>query len=111
MSYQEQQDAIKHKVVGTYNDVAGRASDLADNAGRQANAAKNSIGSAASDIASRAQDALEDAGVDTESLSKALRSSFDSISRSVGSIVRERPLGALAVTAAIGLVIGAMSSR
>ena len=111
MSYQEQQDAIKNKVVGTYNDVASRASDVADTAGRQASAAKRDIGNAASNIASRAQDALEDAGVDTESLSKALRSSFDSLSKSLGGIVRERPLGALAVTAAIGLVIGAMSSR
>ena len=111
MSYQEQQDAIKHKVVGTYNDVAGHMSNIADKAGTEGAAAKREISRTASDLANRATDALHDAGVDTDSLSKALRSSLDSISKSVSSIVRDRPLGALAVTAVIGLVLGAMSSR
>jgi ElaB/YqjD/DUF883 family membrane-anchored ribosome-binding protein len=111
MSYQEQQDAIKNKVVGTYNDVAGHMSNIADKAGHEGAAAKRDLTKAASDIANRATDALHDAGVDTDSLSKALRSSVDSISKSVSSIVRDRPLGALAVTAVIGLVLGAMSSR
>jgi ElaB/YqjD/DUF883 family membrane-anchored ribosome-binding protein len=111
MSYQEQQDAIKHKVVGTYNDVAGHMSNIADNATRQGVSAKRDLQSAASDIANRATDALHDAGVDTDSMSKALRSSADSISKSLSSIVRDRPLGALAITAVIGLIIGAMSRR
>jgi len=91
MSYQEQQDAIKHKVVGTYNDVAGHMSNIADKAGHEGAAAKREISKTASDLATR--------------------SSVDSISKSVSSMVRDRPLGALAVTAVIGLVIGAMSSR
>ena len=111
MSYQEQQDAIKNKVVGTYNDVAGHMSNVADTASRQGVAAKRDLQSAASDIATRATDALHDAGVDTDSMSKALRSSADSISKSLSSIVRDRPLGALAITAVVGLIIGAMSSR
>jgi ElaB/YqjD/DUF883 family membrane-anchored ribosome-binding protein len=111
MTYQEQQDAIKNKVVGTYNDVAGHMSNIADKAAREGASAKRDIANTASDLANRASDALNEAGVDTESLSKALRSSLESISKSVGAIVRERPLGALAVTAALGLIIGAISSR
>ena len=111
MTYQEQQEAIKNKVVGVVNDVADRASNVADNASRQGSAAKKQVMNAASDVANRAADALNDAGIDTDSLSRALSNSFDSISKSLRGVVRDRPLGALAITAAIGLIIGAMSSR
>jgi ElaB/YqjD/DUF883 family membrane-anchored ribosome-binding protein len=111
MSYQEQQDAIKSKVTGVVNDISDRASDVADRAGRQADGARKDLSRTASDLTSRAKDALDSAGVDTDSLSKAFGSSFDMIAKSVRSNVRDRPLGALAVTAAIALLIGAMSSR
>jgi len=65
----------------------------------------------ASDYANRAVDALNDYGVDTDNIGKALTSSADSIGKSLRSLVRDRPLGALALTAAIGLIIGAMTSR
>ncbi len=65
----------------------------------------------ASDYASRAADALNDYGVDTDNLGRAISTSADSISKSLRSMVRDRPLGALAITAAIGLIIGAWSSR
>ena len=71
-----------------------------DKAGRQANDAKK-----------QAVDTLHDYGVDTDTLGKALTSSADSIGKSLRSLVRDRPLGALAVTAAVGLIIGAMTSR
>ena len=111
MTYQEQQDAIKNKVVGVVNDVSERASSVADHAGRQGAAAKKEIANAASDVANRAVDALNDAGLDTESLGKALSSSLDSLTKSVRGLVRDRPLGAIAITAAVGLIIGAMTSR
>jgi ElaB/YqjD/DUF883 family membrane-anchored ribosome-binding protein len=111
MNYQEQQEAIKQKVAGTVNDVAGHMSNLADKARTEGAATKRNLSTTASDLANRATDALNDAGLDTESLSNALRSSLQAISKSLGAVVRDRPLGALAVTAVIGLVIGAMSSR
>jgi ElaB/YqjD/DUF883 family membrane-anchored ribosome-binding protein len=111
MTYQEQQDAIKNKMSGTANDVADRASGVMESAKNQGAAAKKEVYRTASDIANRASDALNDAGIDTDSLSRALSTSMDSISKSVRAMVRDRPLGALAITAAIGLIIGAMSSR
>ena len=111
MTYQDQQDAIKNKVSGAVNDAADRASGFLDNASRQANQTKKQVVDTASDYASRAAGTLQDYGVDTDSLGKALTSSADSIGKSVRSLVRDRPLGALAVTAAIGLIIGAMTSR
>lgn len=111
MTYQEQQDAIKNKVVGVVNDVADRAASVADSASRQGAAAKKEVMRTAADVAHRASDALSEAGIDTDSLSKALSTSVESISRSVRTMVRDRPLGALAITAAIGLILGAMSSR
>lgn len=100
MTYQEQQDAIKNKVVGVVNDASDRASNLADSATRQG-----------ADLANRASKALSDAGVDTELLGSAFSSAIDLLAKSVRSNVRDRPLGALAVTAAIGLILGAMSNR
>jgi ElaB/YqjD/DUF883 family membrane-anchored ribosome-binding protein len=111
MTYQEQQDAIKNKVSNTANDVADRASGFMDKAGRQANEAKKQVADTASDYANRAVDTLHDYGVDTDTLGKALTTSADSIGKSLRGLVRDRPLGALAVTAAIGLIIGAMTSR
>jgi len=96
MTYQEQQDAIKNKAT----ELGDRASGFMDKAGRQANDAKK-----------QAVDTLHDYGVDTDTLGKALTSSADSIGKSLRSLVRDRPLGALAVTAAVGLIIGAMTSR
>lgn len=100
MTYQEQQDAIKNKVVGVANDASDRASNFADAATRQG-----------ADLANRASKALNDAGLDTDSLGNAISSALDTVAKSVRSTVRDRPLGALAVTAAIGLILGAMSSR
>jgi len=111
MTYQEQQEAIKNKVVGVANDVAQRASNVADEATRQGMAAKREITNAASDFANRATSALNDAGVDTETLSKSLSASLTSIASATRKMVRDRPLGALAVTAAIGLILGVMSNR
>ncbi len=111
MTYQDQQDAIKNKVSGTVTEVADRASGMMDKASRQAGEAKRQVMNTASDYANRAADTLQDYGVDTDSLSKALGSSLDSVAKSVRGMVRDRPLGALAVTAAIGLIIGAMTSR
>ena len=155
MTYQEQQDAIKQKVVGTINDVASHVTNIADSASREGAAAKREISKTAADVANRATDvasdianratdtasamasrasdaasdlanrardnasdyanrattALQNAGVDTESASKAFDSSLKALSKSVGELVRERPLGAIILTAAIGLAIGAMTSR
>jgi ElaB/YqjD/DUF883 family membrane-anchored ribosome-binding protein len=111
MTYQDQQDAIKNKVSGAANDVADRASDMYDKASRQAGQAKKQVVDTASDYAHRAAETLNDYGVDTDTLGKALTTSADSIGKSLRGLVRDRPLGALAVTAAIGLIIGAMTSR
>jgi ElaB/YqjD/DUF883 family membrane-anchored ribosome-binding protein len=111
MTYQEQQDAIKNKVIGAANDVADRASGFADKASHQASEAKRQVVNTATDYASRAADTLHDYGVDTDNLGKALTTGADSIGKSLRTLVRERPLGALALTAAIGVIIGVMTSR
>ena len=51
MTYQEQQDAIKNKVVGTVNDASDRASSALDKASRQAGEAKKQVVNTASDYA------------------------------------------------------------
>jgi ElaB/YqjD/DUF883 family membrane-anchored ribosome-binding protein len=109
MTYQEQKDAIKDKVVGVVNDVSDRASSVADKARSEGAAAKREVYGAANDIASRARDAIN--SVDTDSMRKTINSSLDAIGKSLRVKVRERPLGALAVAAAIGLVFGVMSNR
>ncbi len=109
MTYQEQKDAIKDKVVGVVNDVGDRASSVADKARSEGAAAKREVYGAASDIADRARDAYN--SIDADSMRKTLNSSLDAIGKSLRVKVRERPLGALAVAAAVGLVLGVMSNR
>ena len=105
MTYQEQKDTIKDKVVGVYNDVSDRAGNVADKARSEGAAAKRDVFGAANDIAGRAVDAISK--VDTDSV----RNSLDAIGKSLRGQIRERPLGSLAVAAAIGLVLGVMSNR
>jgi len=109
MTYQEQKDTIKDKVVGVYNDVSDRAGNVADKARSEGAAAKRDVFGAANDIAGRAVDAISK--VDTDSVRKSLNASLDAVGKSLRGTVRERPLGALAVAAAIGLVLGVMSNR
>ncbi len=109
MTYQEQKDAIKDKVVGVVNDVSDRASNVADKARSEGAAARREVYGAANDIADRARDAYN--SIDADSMRKTINSSLDAIGKSLRVKVRERPLGALAVAAAIGLVFGVMSNR
>ena len=109
MTYQEQKDAIKDKVVGVVNDVSDRAADVADKARREGAAAKRDVYGAANDIASRARDTIN--SVDADSMRRTLNNSLDAIGKSLRVKVRERPLGALAVAGVIGLVLGVMSNR
>lgn len=109
MSYQEQKEAIKDKVVGVVNDAGERAANVAEKAKSEGAAAKREVYDAASDIAGRARDAIN--SVDAESVRKTLSASADAIGKSLRDRVRERPLGALAVVGMIGLVLGVMSSR
>ena len=109
MTYQEQKDTIKDKVVGVYNDVSDRAGNVADKARSEGAAAKRDVFGAANDIAGRAVDAISN--VDTDSVRNSLNNSLDAIGKSLRGQIRERPLGSLAVAAAIGLVLGVMSNR
>ena len=109
MSYQEQKDAIKDKVVGVVNEVSDRAASVAEKAKHEGAAARREVVNAASDLAERASDALD--SIDAETVGKTLSASLDAIGKTLRKKVRERPLGALAVAAAIGLVLGAMSGR
>ena len=109
MTYQEQKDAIKDKVVGVVNDASDRAASVAEKAKSEGEAVKRDIYSAANDIAGRAKDAIN--SVDADSVRKTLSASADAIGKSLRDKVRERPLGALAVAGLIGLVLGVMSNR
>jgi ElaB/YqjD/DUF883 family membrane-anchored ribosome-binding protein len=109
MSYQEQKDAVKDKVVGVVNDISDRASSVADKARSESAAAKREVMDAANDLAGRAADAIN--SVDADSVRQNLAASLEALGKSLSAKVRERPLGALAVAAAIGLVLGMMSNR
>ena len=109
MTYQEQKDAIQDKVVGVVNDIGARAASVAEKARSESAAAGRDVAGAANDIAGRAKDALN--SVDADSLRQSLNASLDAIGKSLRMKVRDRPLGALAVAAAIGLVLGVMSNR
>jgi ElaB/YqjD/DUF883 family membrane-anchored ribosome-binding protein len=109
MTYQEQKDAIKDKVVGVVNDASDRAASVAEKARNEGVAVKREVFGAANDIANRASDSIN--SVDAESVRKSLSASLDTIGKSLRGKVRERPLGALAIAGMIGLVLGVMSNR
>jgi ElaB/YqjD/DUF883 family membrane-anchored ribosome-binding protein len=109
MTYQEQKGAIKDKVAGVVGDMTDRAASVAEKARSEGAAAKREVVNVASDLANRASEALN--SVDAETVGKTVSASFNALGQSLRAKVRERPLGALAVAAAIGLVLGAMSKR
>lgn len=88
----EIQDAIERtasKIERTAADMAGRASD----------------------VAGRLNGKLKSAGVDTDVMLDAAKGQANVLQQAIAKELRTRPMRALGVAAALGLVVGLLSAR
>jgi len=88
----------------SHNDVYGRASQAIGDAA-------DSLGRKASSVAAAASDQMRAAGVDPEHLSDVARQQADQLQRAIIAEIRSRPVRAMLVAAAAGLIVGIMTSR
>lgn len=65
----------------------------------------------AADISGKVSTSLRKAGVDTHEAKVAMGDALDALGSNIRQVVKNRPMGALAVAAGIGLLFGLMSTR
>jgi len=111
MTYQPQKDAIADKFVGAVSDAADRAGDLADRLQKQGANAQDMLANKAAELSGQVSATLKKVGVDTDDVKGAMGDALDQLGSNLRQIVKNRPIGALALAAGIGLLFGIMSAR
>lgn len=111
MSFETTKESVKREARGLKDDAIDRAMDVYETAKNDAAAAGRAAQRSASDLASDLVRRLKDAGVDTDQLVIQAKDQATELQRAMLQEVRDRPMRALAVAAAAGLLIGLFTSR
>lgn len=111
MNYQAQKDAITDKVAGVANDTVEGVSRAADRLQREGASLQNSLANKASDLSDKVSTSLKNVGVDTDDVKAAMGDALDALGANIRQVVKNRPMGALAIAAGLGLLFGLMSTR
>lgn len=98
---------VADKAQSAVDAVQQRASELQDTVARGATRAAETVSRAADGVSSR----LRSAGVDTDVMVEAAKGKASELQQLIVDEVKSRPLRALGVAAALGLVVGLLSSR
>lgn len=92
-------------------DVAQEARRAGARAKRQASALEETLTRSAEDIAATVSDRLRSVGVDTDRMVDVAKEQATELQKLVEDEIRERPLRALGLAAAVGLFVGYLSAR
>lgn len=92
-------------------DVAQKARRAGARAKRQASALEETLTRSAEDIAATVSDRLRSVGVDTDRMVDVAKEQATELQKLVEDEIRERPLRALGLAAAVGLFVGYLSAR
>jgi ElaB/YqjD/DUF883 family membrane-anchored ribosome-binding protein len=98
MAYQGQLDSMTQKAAGAANDVV----EGATKAGRD-------VASRVSDLSDQAADAVKRLGVDPAELKNTMGDAWDALEQRLRELVRRRPIRAVVVSAAVGILFGFVS--
>ena len=116
MAYQEQMDAVKHKVATTVGNAADSAAKVADSAAKLADKAhtdgvalSRDLGSRAADLSGEVADSVKTISADTADLTATMGDAWDALEERFRELVRGRPMRAVIVSVAVGALIGFMS--
>ena len=111
MSFESTRQSVQREAKGLKDDAIDRAMDVFETAKADAAAAGRAAQRSASDLASDLVRRLREAGVDTDQLVIQAKDQATELQRAVMQEIRDRPLRALGVAAAAGLLIGLLTSR
>ncbi len=120
MAYQEHLDAATQKIAGAANNAAEGAASAADKlqsgAAKAADKLQNGadsvrreVVSRASDLSDQAADAVKKLGVDPTELRASMDDAWDALEQRFRDLVRQRPIRAVIVSAAVGVLLGFLS--
>ncbi|MGL4291282.1 MAG: hypothetical protein ACRCVA_33330 [Phreatobacter sp.] len=98
-------------VTTAAEDTVDRIAETADKAREEASELQDAVMRNAEEIASNVNQKLKAAGVDTDVMVKAAKGQASELQRLVSEELQARPLRALGIAAAIGLVVGFMTAR
>ncbi|WP_353182177.1 DUF883 C-terminal domain-containing protein [Bosea sp. (in: a-proteobacteria)] len=92
-------------------EVATKARRAGARAKRQASALEETLSRSAEDLAATVGDRLRAVGVDTDRVVDVAKEQAGELQKLIEDEIRERPLRALGLAAAVGLFVGYLSAR
>jgi ElaB/YqjD/DUF883 family membrane-anchored ribosome-binding protein len=101
----------KDEVVAGGAELAGEARETAARAKREAGAIEDSLTRGAEDLVATVNEKLRSVGVDTDRMADVAKEQATELQRLIEEEIRERPLRALGLAAAVGLFVGFLSAR
>jgi ElaB/YqjD/DUF883 family membrane-anchored ribosome-binding protein len=91
--------------------VKKRVKESAQTAEREASELGEDVARGASDLADSVSSKLKTVGVDTEVMANLAKDQASELQRLIGDELRARPMRALGIAAALGVVVGLMTAR
>ncbi len=118
MAFQEQMDAVKQKVAAAVGNAADNAAKVADSASKLADKAQSDgaalsrdIGNRAADLSGQVSNSMKSMGADAADLTATMGDAWDALEERFRELVRRRPVRAVLVSVAVGLLLGLVSRR
>lgn len=96
----EQAESIKKRAKERLETVEREATELGENISR-----------GAADLADAVSSRLKTVGVDTEVMTKLAKNQVSELQRLIGDELSAKPLRALGIAAALGVIVGLMTAR
>ncbi len=102
---------VKDEVVAGGEEIAGEARETTARVKREAGAIEESLTRGAEDLVATVGEKLRSVGVDTDRMADVAKEQATELQRLIEEEIRERPLRALGLAAAVGLFVGFLSAR
>ena len=103
--------SAKAEIETGAEDVASEARRAGTRAKRQASVLEETLTRSAEDIAATVSERLRAVGVDTDRMADVAKEQASELQKLIEDEIRERPLRALGLAAAVGLFVGYLSAR
>jgi ElaB/YqjD/DUF883 family membrane-anchored ribosome-binding protein len=111
MTPASRKDRALKAVEDTVDTVSAKTADISNTVRQDLNDMGQSLTSTAVDAAATVTEKLKSVGVDTDAMTSAAKEQASELQKLLMDELRTRPLRALGVAAALGVVVGLMTAR
>jgi ElaB/YqjD/DUF883 family membrane-anchored ribosome-binding protein len=111
MTPASRKDRALKAVEDTVDTVSAKTADISNTVRQDLNDMGHSITNGAADAAATVTEKLRSVGVDTDAMTSAAKEQASELQKLLMDELRTRPLRALGVAAALGVVVGLMTAR